>query len=716
MARPRRGTIRVGVDIGGTFTDLVAHDDVTGVAWTGKLLTTPEDPGRAIREGILRLLGDAGRSIGEVSRIVHGTTLITNTLLERTGARIGLLATAGFRDVLEMGRETRYDVDDLYARAAPVLVERTNRLGVRERMSANGAPVVPLDEPDLLEAARVLVEDRGVESLAIAFLNSYANPQHEMLAVELISSKYPDLFVTSSAQVAAEMGELERTNTACVNAYVQPQVHRYLERLEDDLAEIGFSGSVNIMLSAGGLTTVEEAKTFPVRLIESGPAAGAMAAAFVARRIGEPKVVSFDMGGTTAKMCVVDDGTPDKKRDFEAGRVDRFKRGSGIGLRISVVDMIEIGAGGGTLASVDDLGLLKVGPRSAGSVPGPVSYGLGGTEPTVTDADLLSGYLNPDYFLGGEIQLSLASVEAAMDSKVGSPLDLAPHEVAAGIREVVDESMAAATRMHLAEKGRDPGEYTLIAFGGAGPSHAYSLAKRLNMRRVVVPKGAGVLSAFGFLVAPPSVDDVRGYASLLDDVDWAHVRDLYASMESRARQVLADVAGSADEITVTRSADMRYVGQGFELEIALPEGALDDGLAGPLHDSFVSTYRALFGHTSDSTACEVISWRLSAHAPEADIRLTYDTARTREERPARMIDLPGCGRVAANVYDRYSLTEGQVIAGPAIFEERESSCSVGPDAEVRVDGDLNLLIEIDPDRSRPDAPVDGQKGKIHDEL
>lgn len=330
-------------------------------------------------------------------------------------------------------------------------------------------------------------------------------------------------------------------------------------------------------------------------------------------------------------------------------------------------------------------------------MPGPVAYGLGGTEPTVTDADLLSGYLNPHYFLGGELSLSVETVELAMQERIGSRLSLSPDEVAAGIREVVDESMAAATRMHLAEKAKDPAEYTLVAFGGAGPSHAYALAKRLNMRRVVVPKGAGVLSAFGFLVAPPAVDDVRGYASPLSAVDWGRVRNLFAEMEARAGRVLMGPGGGAEGMAVRRSADMRYMGQGFELEIPIPDDVLDLGLTEPLQDSFVSTYDELFGHTSDSTACEVISWRISAHYPEADISLTYESDADEEPRPSRIIHFPGFGRIEARVYDRYSLEAGTTVVGPAIFEERESSCSVGPDAMVQVDRDLNLLISIAPE-------------------
>lgn len=680
-------TARVGVDVGGTFTDLVLHDEARAVTAIGKRLTTPDAPHRAIVEGITALLAETGTAIGDVTGIVHGTTLITNTVLERTGARVGLLTTEGFADVLEMGREIRYDIADLHARPAPVLVPRHLRCGVPGRILADGTEYEPLDEQILGKAVRVLVEYGGVEALAIAFLHSYANPAHEIRARELIRELFPDLLVTLSAEVAPEIREYERTTTACVNAYVQPGVHRYLSRLEGELAAIGFTGRLSVMLSGTGMTTVEQARAFPVRLLESGPAAGAVAAAHLATQAGEPRVISFDMGGTTAKMCLVEDGRPRVGHEFEAGRTDRFKPGSGLPLKLTVIDMIEIGAGGGSVASVDELGLLKVGPRSAGSVPGPVAYGRGGQEPTVTDADLLSGHLDPDHFLGGELTLTLPDVRRAVHA-LGERLGVDAETAAAGVGDLVVANMAAATRMHLAEHGRDPADYALMAFGGAGPVHAYTLAKSLKLARVIVPVGAGVMSAFGLLVAAPTLDCVRGYPVALSAADWSKVADLYADMEDQARRVL----GAGDDLVLERAADMRYLGQGFEITVPLSADAF--GSADAVGRAFAEAYRGTFGRTIRDGAAEFVTWRLSARRPVAPVGLTYRPAAAAPASRRRQMRFPGFGTLDVDVYDRQALAPGTRVTGPALFEERETSCGVGPDATVTVDQHLNLIIDI----------------------
>ncbi|MCP9964962.1 hydantoinase/oxoprolinase family protein [Actinomadura madurae] len=652
--RPAR-TARVGVDIGGTFTDLVLHDESRQITRTGKLLTTPDDPGRGVLAGIQRLLRESAIGWDDVATIVHGTTLITNTVLERTGAEIGLITTEGFRDVLEMGGEIRFDTENLFARPAPVLVPRNRRLDVPERVLADGTEHLALDEEALLGAARTLLEDHHVEALAVAFLHSYRNPAHERRAREVIAAAHPEALVTLSCEVAPEIREYERMSTACVNAYVQPRVHTYLDRLEGSLRAAGFAGRLYIMLSGGGLTTVDEAKAFPVKLLESGPAAGAIAAAYVARTIGEDKIIAFDVGGTTAKMSVVEDGTPALTHRFEAGRLDKFKPGSGLPLRLTVVDMIEIGAGGGSIAGLDDLGLLKVGPRSAGSDPGPVAYGLGGTMPTVTDADLVTGRLDPDHFLGGEMSLVGADVRAALKSHVAEPLGIDVTEAAVGIQSIAADSMAAATRMHLAEKGGDPSAYTLVAFGGAGPVHAYSLARMLKIGTIVVPMGAGVMSALGFLVAAPTVTDVRGYPSALADADWAHVGGLFAEMEERARALLAGADEFGDKIVISRSADMRYVGQGYEIEVPLPDVAFGPGAVEAIHDRFLVAYASTFGRTIAGGRPEVISWRMTATLPGSHIDLAYRAASGEAVRGTRRVHFEGHGELETTVYDRYAL-------------------------------------------------------------
>ena len=690
-------TVRIGVDVGGTFTDLVLHDPKRNLVHTGKLLTTPDDPSEAIVGGVQRILNEADLKAADVHSIVHGTTLVTNTVIERTGATVGLITTEGFRDVIEVGRETRYDLYDLFLEAPPTLVPRHRRREVRERMDFEGQILLPLDEAAVAATAQDLIERDGAEAIAISFLHAYRNPQHERRAADIVRNAYPDLPLTLSSQVAPEIREFERTSTACANAYVQPLMRRYLDRLEARLAEIGFGGRLYVMLSGGGIAAVQEAKDFPIRLIESGPAAGAMAASFLARLTGLDRVVSFDMGGTTAKMCLVENGAPDHKFDFEAGRVRRFVKGSGLPLKVSVVDMIEIGAGGGSIARVEpSSGLMKVGPRSAGAKPGPVCYGRGGKEPTVTDADLVLGRLNPDYFLGGEMHLDLARVLGVFKDGVARALKIPTMDSALGVQRIVDETMAAATRMHLAEKGRDPRRYTLIAFGGAGPVHAYNLARLLKMRRILVPLGAGVASALGFLVAPPATDMARSYVARLERLDWDHVNALFAEMTDEGVRLLREAGANPAEIALKPSADMRHVGQGFEIPVPLPSTKLSDRDLPAIRDAFFASYKERFGRIVEDTPVEAMSWRLACVAPGQDIRISRDTPKgaAAAHRGTRDVLFDGVGTVSCAVYDRYALAPGATFKGPALVEERESTCCIGPDAQVSVDQFLNLVIEL----------------------
>ena len=692
-------TARIGVDVGGTFTDLVLHDPARDLVHTGKLLTTPDDPSAAIIDGILRLLREVSMEPADLHSVVHGTTLITNTIIERTGATIGLLTTEGFRDSIEIGRETRYDLYDLFLEPPPTLVPRRRRLEIPERVSADGVELLALDEDATARAARQLVEQDKVEAIAIAFMHAYRDPRHERRAAEILRALYPDLPLTLSAEVAPEIREFERSSTACANAYVQPLMRRYLDKLETSLGEIGFAGRLYVMLSGGGITTVREAKEFPIRLIESGPAAGAMAAAFLARHAGLDRVVSFDMGGTTAKMCLVEDGVPEHKFDFEAGRVRRFQKGSGLPLKVSVVDMIEIGAGGGSLAHVDaGSGLMKVGPRSAGAKPGPVCYGRGGTQPAVTDADLVLGRLDPAYFLGGEMALDRGRVHRAFAETVAGEIGVSVEQAALGVQRIVDETMAAATRMHLAEKGKDPRKYTMIAFGGAGPVHACSLARLLKIGRVVVPAGAGVASALGFLVAPPATDMVASYVIRLERADWAHIAALFAEMQARGIALLTEAGADPAAITCRASAEMRHVGQGFEISVPLP--GLTPGAADlpAIREAFFASYRTRFARTMEEAPIEVLSWRLACAAPGRDIRLNAATPGTgtlqAAQRGTRSVLFEAEGWQECAVYDRYKLPAGARFPGPALVEERESTCVIGPDAMVHVDPFGNLVVEM----------------------
>ena len=689
--------IRIGVDVGGTFTDFVLVDEERDQIFTGKRLTTPHDPSAAILEGTARLLTEAGTEAEAVHSVVHGTTLVTNTIIERTGAKVGLITTRGSRDALEMGKETRYDLYDLFLESPPTLVPRHLRREVAERMSADGEVLLDFDADAFRATARDLIEKEQVEAIAVCFMHAYRNPDHERQAKEILTKEFGATPFTISSDVAPEIREFERTSTACANAYVQPRMQRYLTRLETELQAAGHSGALYVMLSGGGITTVQSARDYPIRLIESGPAAGAMASSYYSSLTGAENLISFDMGGTTAKMCLIDGGQPDRKHDFEAGRVRRFQKGSGLPLKVSVVDMIEIGAGGGSLANVDAMGLLKVGPRSAGSDPGPVCYGLGGQDPAVTDADLYLGYLNPDYFLGGEMTLDMATVESALAEKVADPLGLSVLDAAIGIHNIVNENMAAATRMHLAEKGRDPRRYQMIAFGGAGPVHAYRLAQLLKLNRLIVPLGAGVTSALGFLVAAPAIDFVRSYVSRLEQLDWDHLNRLFAEMEAEARAMLTDAGAHPDEITMTRSADMRHIGQGFEISVPVPGGSLGGDTLEPIRESFFDSYHALFERTVRDVPIEAMSWRLAVSAPVPNVTLDFSgqTEGAGDKlKGSRQVYFPETGFTDCAVYDRYALRPGDTLEGPAVIEERESTTVIGPGGKVSVDQYLSLICEL----------------------
>ena len=690
-------TARIGVDVGGTFTDFVLHDPARNLVATGKRLTTPDDPSEAIVAGIARLLEETGLKPGDLHSIVHGTTLVTNTIIERTGCKVGLLTTNGFRDSIEIGRETRYDLYDLFLEAPPTLVPRHLRLEVPERLDVQGNILLPLDEAALIAAARQLVEVEKVEALAIGFLHAWRDPRHERRAAEVIRGLYPDLPMTLSSAVAPEIREFERISTACANAYVQPRMQRYLAKLEASLAAMGVTGALYVMLSGGGIASVQEAKDYPIRLIESGPAAGAMAASWLAQRAGLDQVISYDMGGTTAKMCLIQNGAPDRKFDFEAGRVRRFQKGSGLPLKVSVVDMIEIGAGGGSIARVDPAsGLMKVGPRSAGAKPGPICYGRGGVEPTVTDSDLVLGRLDPAYFLGGEMALDLPAVTRAVSGDLSAKLGVSADDAALGIRRIVDETMAAATRMHMAEKGRDPRRFTLIAFGGAGPVHACDLARLLKIKRVLVPLGAGVASAIGFLVAPPATDLVRSLVGRLERLDWAKVAALYAEMVAEARGLLLGAGADPADIIYKPAADMRYVGQGFEIPVPMPSLTPGQQDIAAIEESFLAAYRERFGRALDGLPIEALTWRLAASAPGRDIAMegAQKSESGEARRGTRRALFEGHGWCDCAVYDRYRLAPGTIFAGPALVEERESTCVIPPGAQVSVDRHRNLVIEL----------------------
>jgi N-methylhydantoinase A len=693
---------RLGVDIGGTFTDLVVIDETTGAARVGKILTTPKDPAHAVEQGIAALLEESRTAAGAVRAVVHGTTLATNALIERKGARTALLTTEGFRDALEIRHEGRYDMYDLFIDPPAPLVPRHLRREVRERLLADGSVRDPLD---VHGARRVIAElvSEGVEAIAICLLHAYVNPAHERRLAALVREIAPQMAVACASDVVPEIREYERASTTTANVYVAPLMARYLEDLERRLAEQQIPGQLYIMQSSGGIALPPEARRLPIRLVESGPAAGALAAAQAARERGERKLLSFDMGGTTAKACVIDEGAPLVGREFEVARADRFKKGSGLPVRVPVIEMIEIGAGGGSIARVDRMGLLKVGPDSAGADPGPACYNLGGRQPTVTDADLLLGYLDAEFFLGGRMRLDRQAAQRAVEEHVARPLGLDATQAAWGIHRVVNENMAAAARIHGIERGKDLRSYPLFAFGGAGPVHCWQVATILKTPRILLPFGAGAMSAYGLLAAPLAFDFVRTGRQRLDGADWAAINRLFAEMEEEGRALLARAGVAANKVAVSRIAEMRYLGQGHEVEAAVPLAKLSSASLAKITASFEKSYRALYHRLPQGVPIEALNWRVTVSGPDPKTRLGSHAKPDRTGRAApkakpvkgtRRAYFAERGRfVETAVYDRYALTPGMTLKGPAIVEERESTAVIGPGGRARVDAGLALIVE-----------------------
>jgi N-methylhydantoinase A len=686
----------LGIDIGGTFTDIVLSDPVTGRQATHKELTTHADPSRGAMAGIDRLLADSGIAAADIGRVVHATTLFSNAVIERKGAPTGLITTRGFRDTLEIGRERKYELYDVKIMKPSPLVPRRWRLEVPERIVVDGSVREPLDEDAVLDAGARLAEE-GVTSLAIVFLHSYANPRHERRAVELIAQRYPQLSLSASVDVAPEIREYERASTTVINAYIKPLAERYLDTLAGQIAARGIAAPLLLMLSSGGLAGIDEAKRTPVQLLESGPAAGALVAAHLGARDGGEHVLAFDMGGTTAKLSVIDDGKPTVAYSFEVARERRFIEGSGLPVRISTLELIEIGAGGGSIAHLDDIGLLKVGPVSAGSEPGPAAYGRGGAEPTVTDADLMLGYLNPAYFVGGAMPIDMKAAEAAM-RPLADRSGLSVTALAWGIHDLVNENMANAARVHIAEHGKDPRRYALLATGGAGPVHAYYVARKLGLTRLIAPYAAGVASALGLLVAPARANRVATVARELGEVSWPELEATFARLESEVLAVLAATLPDRLGATVNRLADIRYVGQASELVVPLPPGPYTAASRDALMEAFQQSYMAAFTRTPPTTQVEIINVRVSASLEvEVGAALMFSAAADaagaiKGARPAYFPEFKGFHET--KVYDRYGLAPGQVFDGPAIVEERESTLVIGPGGGFEVLASGSIVVTI----------------------
>jgi N-methylhydantoinase A len=681
---------RLSSDIGGTFTDIVLEHGTR--RWSRKVLTTHRAPAEALLEGIVATLADARIAAAEIGSFVHGTTLATNAILERRGARTAFVTTEGFRDVLEIGDEGRFDPADLRLVKSPPLIPRELRHTVRERVAATGEELLPLDETGLSRIADRLVLDE-VQSLAIGFLHAYANPDHERRARDILQRLCPAVSISLSSDICPEIREYERISTVAANAYIQPMVVDYLDHLEGDLGRIGVSCPVLVMTSGGGLMPIELAKAVPIRLVESGPAGGAILAASIAAELAERKLLSFDMGGTTAKICFIADATPQVAHLFEVDRAARFRKGSGLPLRIPVVELVEIGAGGGSIAAIDALGRVAVGPRSAGSEPGPACYGRGGDEPTVTDADLLLGRINPDRFAAGTIRLAREPAEAAFHAQIGRRSGMDALEAAYATVEMVDETMANAARVHASELGRELATHTLVAFGGAAPLHAARLAEKLGITRVIVPRSAGVGSALGFLRAPLAFGVVVSRPVRLDAYQPKRVAELLQATRARVRDSLGAHA-EGRPLTVTAAADMRYVGQGHEITVPFDAAV---PTAADLRSGFDRIYAALYGRTIPAAPIEVLSWQIRASCDawqsEADPPTEPATQDAVCEATRPVFDCRHGGFLDHAVYWRAALPPGSRLRGPALIVEDETTTVVTPEFAAHIDARSHIVLE-----------------------
>ena len=690
-----RGCIRIAVDIGGTFTDGVAEIAPDGYIVIAKCLTTPHDPGEAVSQIVTQLLASIAPDCAQrVSEVVHGTTLVTNTIIERNGARTGLLVTQGTRDVLSIGRETRYDLYDLDLEIPQPLVPDSCRGEVVERIDHTGTVVTPIDRRQLNAAIGALAK-RKVESIAVCFLHAYANPRHERAAKRAIAKLLPDVTVTVSSDVAAVIKEYERMSSTVANAYVQPLATRYLSTLEGRLGEQRIHAPLRVMVSSGGFVTSSVAAKTPISLLESGPAAGVMSAVNTAREAGVSDVLAFDMGGTTAKACVATAGEPDVVHEFEAARVRRFARGSGLPMLVPSIDLIEIGAGGGSIAQINRLGLLSVGPQSAGAVPGPACYARGGEAATVTDADLTLGYLDAEYFLGGEMRLEVSRAHAALDA-LGLQMGLSRVQTAWGIHDLVNENMAGAARVHVAEKGLDPRRFTLVATGGAGPVHAVEVATKLGISSVLCPVAAGAGSCLGLLAAPARADRSWSSIELLSAVKTSQLKAAFERMLSDARTSLESAGARA--IRWMMGAQVRYAGQGNAVDVLVPYRAVSAATKNRIARAFEQRYIELYGALVPGARPEVVTWRLTGQSrvKSRSFRLRPHDDSTSPSTRRKVYLARKQVFASVPVYERYALPIGTQLKAPLVLQERESTVVIARPATVTVMDNLTLHIKVRP--------------------
>ena len=689
--------LAISIDVGGTFTDFVVVDLDSGeIVQRHKVLTNAQRPARGVLRGWNDMFknGTVGSS---VQLAVHSTTLVTNAIIERKGAKTVLLTTRGFRDILELAREQMYDIYDLFAPPPEPLIPRPFRLEIDERATADGI-IITAPCPDSISAAIEAIQHIGAESVAISFLHSYRNSANERDVAQQIAAALPDLTISLSSDVAPIAGEYERTSTVAADAYTKPLVSTYVHELQQALREAGMDCDLHLVLSSGEIASAESAARRPVRLLESGPASGAMAAAFFGKLAGHDDVLSLDMGGTTAKACVIEGGKPELTHLLEAARVRRFMKGSGLPIVAPVVDLIEIGAGGGSIARRDELGLLRVGPDSSGADPGPACYGLGGQLPTVSDANLLLGYLSSDYFLGGSIPLRADKAQSAIET-LAQELSLTSEATAWGIHRIVNENMAAAARMHIIERNRDPRSLATIAFGGAGPAHAVAVARLLGCKTVIFPPGAGVASALGALVSPIAFTAGRTLMTRLDNADWTEIESMYRDLEEQAVHEIASAGVSAADVRFRRWAEMRLEGQYHEIAVDLPDTSLGAGVVPAIETSFAEAYARQYGRVLKGLAIESLHWRLTATGPETSVQLKRHPSQEGSVETAlkgqRPVYFPDGGYRDVPVYDRELFTAGMAFSGPAIVEERESTAVIWPEDTARVDGYMAIVVDIE---------------------
>lgn len=681
---------RVGVDIGGTFTDIAL--DVGGVLHSTKILTDYALPERAILTGVQAVVDAAGLKLSDIEQLIHGTTLATNALIERRGARTAFITTEGFRDTLEMRTENRFEQYDINI-ALPPLIEREHRYTLRERLDVRGNVLIAPQQADV-DALVQQIGEGDYQSVAIGLIHSYVNGAHERQLRDALQARLPHLSISISSEVSPQMREFERFNTVCANAYVKPLIKSYLDRLVVTLKAAGADCPVFMIHSGGGIISVQSAAEFPVRLVESGPAGGAIFAADIARKYALDAVVSFDMGGTTAKICLIENQVPKTAKTFEVARTYRFKKGSGMPISIPVVEMVEIGAGGGSIASIDSMRQIRVGPHSAGSEPGPACYDRGGLQPTITDANLLLGRLDADNFAGGALHLSVDNAASAVARVIGEPLGMDPRTAAFGICEVVDENMANAGRVHAVESGKDIADYTMITFGGGGPLHAARLCEKMGVSRFLVPAGAGVGSAIGFLRAPFGYEAVRSAFVRLAEFEAGQVNALIDDMKAEALSFLRQGMPEG-EPNMDCTAFMRYVGQGWEIPVSLPFKAFSNSDTVQFKALFEAAYTVFFGRPIEGPDVEIVSWSVKASSPLPPVALASQVKashRAHEVSRRQVFDVVAGGFVDAGIYQRETLQAGARIDGPAIIAERETSTFVSSSFTATVQPDGCLLV------------------------